>query len=237
MFAAVRSRSCAIIGAVSASLALAACGGGARQDASEPNGNFHVQASAAWTTSQTLSQHTKLVITTRNMGNKTIPDVAVTITDGSPTDPHLGTRAQAFQELLNMPGLASQSRPVWIVDQAPGTHAGPCPTLNQNGEPASAYANNYSACTGGPGGAVTAYSNTWALGPLRPGKAVTFEWHLTAVKPGTHYVYWRVAAGLNGKAKAIAPDGMPPRGSFTVNISHSPAQAYVDNNGRVVTTP
>jgi hypothetical protein len=218
MFAAVRSRSCAIIGTLGASLALAACGSGARQDAHEPKGNFAVQASATWETSQTLSQHTQLVITARNTGPKTVPNLAVTITDGNPTDPHLGTRAQAFQELLNMPGLASQSRPVWIVDQAPG----PC---------------GYSCQTGGPGSAVTAYSNTWALGSLAPGKSVTFDWHLTAVEPGTHYVYWQIAAGLNGKAKAVSPAGGPPAGSFTVNISRAPAQAYVDNNGNVVTTP
>jgi hypothetical protein len=218
MFAAVRSRSCATIAAVGACLGLAACGSGARQDAKEPKGKFSVQASASWKTSQTLSQHTQLVITARNTGTKTVPNLAVTITDGNPTTPHIGTRAQAFQELLDMPGLASQSRPVWIIDQAPGT----C---------------GYSCKTGGPGAAVTAYSNTWALGSLAPGKSATFAWHLTAVAPGTHYVYWRVAAGLNGKAKAVTAGGSPPQGSFTINISKAPAQAYVDNNGKVVTTP
>jgi hypothetical protein len=217
MFAAVRSRSCAIFCTLGAGLVLAACGSGARQDAHEPNGKFPLQASASWTTSQTLSQHTKLEITARNTGTKTIPNVAVTITDGNPSDPHLGTRAQAFQELLDMPGLASQSRPVWIVDQAPG----PC---------------GYSCQTGGPGAAVTAYSNTWALGSLAPGRSVTFDWHLTAVQPGTHYVYWQVSAGLNGKAKAVTASGGPPQGSFTVSISKAPAQAYVNNNGNVVTT-
>jgi hypothetical protein len=218
MFAAVRSRSCAIIGTVGACLALAACGSGSRQDANEPSGKFPVQASASWTTSQRLSEHTKLVITARNTGKSTIPNVAVTITDGNPSMPRIGTRAQAFQELLDMPGLASHSRPVWIVDQAPG----PC---------------GYSCHSGGPGAAVTAYSNTWALGSLAPGKSVTFDWHLTAVAPGTHFVYWRVAAGLNGKAKAVSAGGRPPQGSFTVNVAKAPAQAYVDNNGKVVTTP
>lgn len=218
MFARVRSRSCAIIGTVGVCLALAACGSGTRQDAHEPNGKFQVQANASWTTSQRLSQHTQLVITARNTGTKTVPNLAVTITDGNPSDPHLGTRAQAFQEPLDMPGLASQSRPVWVVDQAPG----PC---------------GYSCHNGGPGAAVTAYSNTWALGSLAPGKSVTFDWHLTAVKPGTHYVYWRVAAGLNGKAKAVTANGGPPHGSFTVSVAKAPAQAYVDNNGKVVTTP
>jgi hypothetical protein len=217
MFAAVRSRSCAIIPAAVACLALAACGG-TRQDAHEPKGKFPIDARASWTTSQALSQHTSLVITARNTGTKTVPNVAVTITDGNPAMPRIGTQAQAFQELLDMPGVASQSRPVWIVDQAPG----PC---------------GYSCKSGGPGAAVTAYSNTWALGSLPPGKSVTFDWRLTAVAPGTHYVYWRVAAGLNGKAKAVTAAGGPPEGSFTVNIAKAPAQAYVNNSGKVVTTP
>ena len=213
MFAAVRSRSCAILGALGASLALAACGSGARQDANEPNGNFQVAASAHWITSQSLSQHTQLQITATNTGKSKVPNIAVTITDG-----HLGTSAQAFQERLNMPGLASESRPVWIVDQAPG----PC---------------GYSCQTGGPGAAVTAYANTWALGALAPGQTATFDWHLTAVASGTHLVNWRVAAGLNGKAKAVTSAGGPPQGSFTVNIAQAPAQAYVNNSGTVVTTP
>ena len=212
---------------------MAACGSGARQDANELKGNFPVEASAAWTNSQHLSQHTQLVITAKNMGTKTIPNVAVTIFDGSPS---LGSRAQAFQELLNMPGLANQSRPVWIIDQAPGPPGGPCPSVNANGSPNGPYQHNYAACTGGPGGAVTAYSNTWALGSLAPGHSVTFAWHLTAVKPGTHVVSWQIAAGLNGKAKAVSAAGGPPKGEFVVKISQAPQQAYVNNGGSVVTT-
>jgi hypothetical protein len=108
--------------------------------------------------------------------------------------------------------------------------------VNANGSPNGPYQNNYSGCTGGPGGAVTAYSNTWALGSLAPGKTATFAWNLTAVKPGTHVVTWQIAAGLNGKAKAVSSTGGPPRGEFVVKISQAPQQAYVDNGGKVVTT-
>lgn len=211
---------------------LSACGAGPRQDATEPTANFPVAVSTHWTTSQTLSQHTQLVITIQNTGSKTIPDAAVTITDGNPS---LSTRAQAFQELLNMPGLASQSCPVWIVDQAPDPSHQPCPK-NFNAETYTG--SNFSACSGGPGGAATAYSNTWALGSLAPGRSATFEWHLTAVQSGTHFVNWRVAAGLNGKAKAVTASGGPPVGHFAVTISSAPQQSYVNGNGQiVVTTP
>jgi hypothetical protein len=113
--------------------------------------------------------------------------------------------------------VASRSRPVWVVDQAPG----PC---------------QYSCKAGGPGAAATAFSNTWALGPLKPGKTAVFDWHLTAVHPGTWVVNWRVAAGLYGNAKAVTADGSPPRGSFTVHVSQIPPRSYVNNNHKIVTT-
>lgn len=194
----------------------AACGS-QTQSASEPKGNFPVAASATFPSSQRLISHTQLVVKVRNTGHKTVPNVAVTITDGTPSHPDLGTQVQAFSYLLNMTDVASRSRPVWVVDQAPG----PC---------------QYSCQNGGPGGAVTAFSNTWALGSLKPGKTATFDWHLTAVHPGTWVVNWRVAAGLYGNAKAVTADGSAPRGSFTVHVTQVPPQAYVNNSGKIVTT-
>ncbi len=59
---------------------MSACGGGQRQDASEPSGKFPVSVDrATFPSTQRLAQHTHLVITVRNSGNKAIPDVAVTI--------------------------------------------------------------------------------------------------------------------------------------------------------------
>ena len=85
---------------------------------------------------------------------------------------------------------------------------------------------------------VTAYTNTWALGRLAPGQTARFQWGVTAVKPGTYTVAYQVAAGLNGKAKAVASDGTLPSGVFHVHDRpRRPAQAYVNNAGQVVTTP
>jgi hypothetical protein len=87
----------------------------------------------------------------------------------------------------------------------------------------------------GPKGGTTAYTNTWAIGALKPGATARFVWKVTAIRAGTHEVHYRVAAGLNGKAKAAAAGGDPPEGSFTVNISDKPAQATVDpKTGEVV---
>ena len=87
----------------------------------------------------------------------------------------------------------------------------------------------------GPKGGITAYTNTWALGPLKAGASARFVWKVTAVKPGTHEVHFRVAAGLNGKAKATASGGDVPEGSFTVNVTGKPSQARVDpDTGEVI---
>jgi hypothetical protein len=85
----------------------------------------------------------------------------------------------------------------------------------------------------GPRGGDTAYTNTWALGPLDRGQTKTFVWHVTAVKPGVHTIRYRVAAGLNGKAKAKLASGDEPKGTFTINIANAPANAKVADNGKV----
>jgi hypothetical protein len=221
-------RTAGLAAGVAVTAGLGACGSGARQDANEPNGIFHVSVTSSFPGSQRLAQASSLVISVRNTDTKTIPDVAVTIcnvTCGySKQDlaSGYGTSVEAFAEKINYPTgqLASDSRPVWIVDQAP----------NPNGC-------QYSCQQGGPGGAVTAYANTWALGALKPNQTATFDWKVTAVKSGTHIVAWQVAAGLNGKAKARTSTGAIPQGTFDVKIAQAPAQAYVNNNGQIVTTP
>ena len=221
-----------MIAALATGITVSACGSGARQDASEPTGNFQVSASAHWITSQRLSQHSVLVIRVTNTGTKTIPSPSVSLTDNTPGG---GRPAPAFQRLLHMPGLANQARPVWVVDQSPdpASASGPCPH-NFNAETYTGP--NYSTCSGAPGGAVTAYANTWALPPLAPGNSVTFAWHVTAVQSGTYIVNWQVGAGLNGKAKAVSASGGAPRGSFRITIATAPQQAYVNNGGQVITT-
>jgi len=206
-----------VVAIAAAPLALAACGGGARQDANEPSGKFKVQVlHASFPATQRLAQHSRLSLTVRNTGSAAIPNLAVTI-----LNPDGGTAAQAFSQDIAAGGqsdLASRSRPVWIIDQPPG----PC---------------GYSCQQGGPGSDVTAYSNTWALGKkLMPGQTATFAWGVTAVQAGHYKVEYQVAAGLNGKAKAIDSAGRQPTGTFDVDIKGSPQSAYVNNAGQVVNT-
>lgn len=86
-----------------------------------------------------------------------------------------------------------------------------------------------------PKGGDVASNNTWALGPLAPGKTRTFVWHVTAIDPGVHTVRYRVVAGLNGKARAQLEGGAAPVGTFTVNVLGKPLSARVDpETGKVV---
>jgi hypothetical protein len=59
-------------------------------------------------------------------------------------------------------------------------------------------------------------------------------WNVTPVQPGTYTVHYRVAAGLQGKAKAVTADGSVPEGEFVVRISSTPPQTRVDDSGKVV---
>jgi hypothetical protein len=90
----------------------------------------------------------------------------------------------------------------------------------------------------GPVGGITAYVNTWSLGQLNPNQTRTFVWRVTAVKPGIHAIKYKVAAGLDGKAKAVVAGGNEqPTGTFTINVSNKPANARVGANGQVITEP
>jgi len=196
---------------------VAGCGG-TEQNARERPGNYPVSVASSFPGSQQLAQKTSFTVRVRNVGTHTIPNVAVTV-----LNPRYGSAAQAFGTLIpangaGQPILASRSRPVWIINQAPG----PC---------------GYSCRHRGPGGAATAYSNTWALGRLAPGRTVAFRWKLTAVQAGAQSVVYEVAAGLNGYAKAVLRNGAPARGRFDVVISSAPSRVTVQADGRVMKSP
>lgn len=201
-----------------AAVLLSACGSSSEQNAGEAHGNFPVKVASSFPTHQRLAQATDMVVSVKNTGHATMPDVAVTV-----TNPAYGDAAQSFGVLIpenaaGQPILASRSRAVWIINQAPGECGYSCKHL-------------------GPGGAATAYADTWALGALPPGKTATFKWHLTAIQAGTYKVRYQVAAGLNGYAKAVTTSGGPVSGSYTVTISNAPQSTYVENNGAVVFSP
>jgi hypothetical protein len=83
----------------------------------------------------------------------------------------------------------------------------------------------------GPSGGTSAYTNTWAVGPLGEGQTRTVEWKLTAVKAGRYTVAWRLAPSLEGDVSL--GDGRT-EGSFDVTISDEPVPARVGADGEVV---
>jgi hypothetical protein len=196
-------RALGILGSVSA-VTLAACGSQPRQDESEPKGNFKVEVThASFPVQQKLAKRSDLVISVRNAGNKTIPDLAVTV--------------NGFDKRATNPDLADPTRPVFVVNAKPEKIGG----LPEAKDAA-------------PGGGVTAFVNTWALGPVKAGAEKTFKWTVTAVKAGPFRISYRVAAGLQGKAKAVALGGGIPAGSFQGTVSNTPPQSRVADDGHTV---
>jgi hypothetical protein len=83
-----------------------------------------------------------------------------------------------------------------------------------------------------PTGGQTAYTDTWAFGPIGAGQTKTVRWRVTAVRAGSFTVRYRVAPGLNGKARSAS--GSKVSGSFRVKIDDKPVPAHVDENGNVI---
>ena len=80
----------------------------------------------------------------------------------------------------------------------------------------------------GPDNSNTAYTNTWAVGQVPEGQTRTLVWKVSAVRAGTYTLRFRVAAGLDGKAKAVSTDGSEPSGSFIARVSDKPHPVEVD---------
>jgi hypothetical protein len=189
-------------------LALAGCGGGTRQDADEPEGNFEVEVvDASFPAKQQLAQSSELVIKLRNAGSKTIPNIVVTVAGFN------------YRKAADGTQLSDPSRPVFAVNGIP---------REIGGFPEAKDAT--------PKGCDTAYVNTWACGPLKAGREHTFKWSVTAVKAGPYKLVWRVAGGLDGNAKAVMAGGGDgaPGGTFTGTISDAPPHTRIADDGKTV---
>jgi hypothetical protein len=99
-----------------AGLALAGCGS-ERQDEDEPEGEFALEVvEASFPARQTTAQHATMRIAVRNIDDRNLPNLAVTIaTEGGGA----GDPSTAFGVRADDPRLADPSKPVWIVDRGP----------------------------------------------------------------------------------------------------------------------
>jgi hypothetical protein len=132
--------------------------------------------------------------------------------------PNIAMTVNGFDERKTDPDLADPNRPVFALNGVQVEIAG-----------------FPEAKDAAPRGCDTAYVNTWACGPLRPNQQKTFRWSVTAVQAGDFKVSWRVAAGLDGKAKAVAMGGGPaPRGSFSGKVSDAAPDVRVADDGKTI---
>jgi hypothetical protein len=205
--------------------AVSACGGGERQDVTEPSGNYQVQvAKAKFPNRQRLVETSNLELEIKNVDDQTLPDLAVTIYTGKSKAgvTATGSGQGSFNIPLDQPELANPNRPVWILEnQYPKLLTPGVTVKNLDQAP--------------PAGAAAAQTDTFQFGAVRSGDSKDIVWRVTPVRAGTYTVHYEVAAGLQGKAKAVTADGSPVKGEFVVTITSKPPQTCVNDAGQVTT--
>lgn len=191
---------------------LAACGESS-SDSNEAAGTYEVSVTdASFPTEQRLGETSWLQLGIRNTGEKTVPNLTVTITIAGREG-----RESSLPFGIHDPNedLAQADRPVWVLAQS-------YPRLAGSEE---------------PGGASTSNRKTFAFGPLKPGDATSAVWKLSAVKAGKYTVVYRVDAGLSGEIKTETSGGVPPGGSFVTAITQETPETEVTDSGRIVEIP
>ena len=137
---------------------------------------------------------------------------------GSKTVPNVAVTVNGFGRKEKQQGLADDRRPVFAINGVP---------KELGGFPESKDAT--------PQGGETNYVDTWALGPLKPGRSRSFRWSVTAVRAGPYRIRYIVSAGLDGKAKAEDDDGGgTPTGVFRGVISDAAPETRVSDDGETV---
>lgn len=190
-----------------AAVTTAGCGGGDRQDENEGDASYDVTVVDA-----TFPKRQQLAQKS---------ELAITVrNDGSETIPDLAVTLDGFYRRLDDPDLADPNRVVFLVDGV-DKEIGGYPEVK----------------LAGPGGGPVSQSGTWVGGELEPNAERTLRWRVTALRPGPYEITYEVAAGLDGKAKAVGDGGIPPRGKFFGTISSKPPASRIAADGRTVITP
>jgi hypothetical protein len=187
-------------------LASAGCGGGnKRQDANEPRGTYDVEVLEA-----RFPERQKLAKQS---------DLVIRVRNAdSKTIPQIAVTVNGFDRRQKNEGLADPERPVFVINGVPKS-IGDLPESKQ----------------AAPQGCDTAYVDTWACGRLKPGEERSFRWTVSAVQAGPFRIKYTVAAGLDGKARAVdASSGGRPTGFFVGTISDKPPRTRVGNDGKTV---
>lgn len=191
----------------------AGCGGGnERQDKNEPSGKFPLRVTrASFPRDQRLAKRSMLEIDVKNTGDRAVPNLAVTV--------------EGFDEVQTKPAAttANARTTVFSINGVPTN-------LKQYGG-----FDDSLAQSPGNGGGENAYVDTWTAGPLKAGQTRKLRWSVTATRKGPYRLKYEVAAGLTGKSKAVGPDGGPPQGVFSGEISPvAPTSHVSDKNGETI---
>jgi hypothetical protein len=188
-----------------ATVGLTACGGGSkRQDENEPEGRFQVEVVEA-------KFPAKQKLAKRS-------NLVITVRNaGDRAIPNVAVTVDGFDLRKDDPNLADPSRPAFVINGKPKQIGG----FPESKEAA-------------PEGCDTAYVNTWACGRLKAGAEKSFEWSVTAVHAGTYKIKYTIAAGLDGKARAVDASGNRPTGVFTGTIDNTPPDTRVADDGKTV---
>lgn len=189
---------------------LAACGGDSSSDANEPSGTFPVKVTTAgFPAEQRLGQTSLLRLGVRNTGEKTLPNLTITIVIAGEegVDSSLPFAIRDPQQ-----GLAQPDRPVWVLSATYPRRAG----------------------SSEPGGTSTSNPKTFAFGPLEPGETTEAVWKLSAVRAGKWTLLYRIDAGLSGAARAETEGGVAPGGSIATEITQRLPETEVTDSGDVV---
>src|SRR3954471_2241216 len=103
--------------ALASALLATGCGGGPRQDATEPKGTYRLEvAGARFPASQSIAESATMSIRVRNADSKAAPNVAVTVETAPGT---AGQGTAAFGQRSDDSRLSDPERPVWVVDEGP----------------------------------------------------------------------------------------------------------------------
>lgn len=189
---------------------LAACGGDSSAEETERGGTYPVAVTtASFPAEQRLGQTALLRLGVRNTGEKTVPNLTITVVIAGKE----GANASLpFAIRDPQPELAQPDRPVWVLSATYPRLAG----------------------SADPGGASTSNPKTFAFGPLKPGETTEAVWKLSAVREGKWTLLYRVDAGLGGAARAETKGGVAPGGSIATEISSALPETEVTDSGEVV---
>jgi len=183
---------------------LGGCASTKTQDQNERGGNFQVKIVSA-----TFPAKQKLA-----QSSELVIRVRNT---GRATIQNIAMTVNGFGKRKNEAQLADAERPQFVINGRSQTIGGLPESKDQS-----------------PRGCETVYVNTWACGHLKPGAVKTFKWGVTAVQAGPYKLSYRVAAGLDHKAKVVARHGGILSGSFAGSVSNKPPVTRVADDGKTV---